>query len=370
MTIEAPPQTRTLLSIQALRGVAALLVVLFHSAEIWRDMSGGAGLDGLWDRGWAGVDLFFVISGFVMVWVAGERASGLRSAGRFLFDRATRVYPLWWVFCALMGLYFWVTYGQPATPVIYDAQTAWGQFFASMALWPTEVQPVLTVGWTLTFELAFYAVFALLLLLPSRFRMGAILIWGLGLALIWLLRPDSPALPDSWLGVVMSPLCLEFVFGALVAWLVQRFSIPRSVGLTLFYLGAMGFLGLMIAGETVGGLPDIDSRVATFGLAAAVLLCGVVTVERNGGIVVLPALRAIGDASYTLYLSHLLVILALKRVCEAAGILTAPSLSGMAVFMALATSASLIAALILYRLLEKPLLTLSRALLPKRRDMT
>ncbi|MEM9599972.1 MAG: acyltransferase, partial [Pseudomonadota bacterium] len=266
--------------------------------------------------------------------------------------------------------YFILTYGQLASPLIYDGDGAARQFFASMALWPTGVQPVLTVGWTLTFELAFYALFAALLLLPARFRMGAIFLWGLFLMGRLILDQDLPALPESWLGILISPLCLEFVFGAVVAWLIRRMTIPRWLGFGLFYVGAIGFLGLMIAADTLGGLPDVRSRTISFGVAAAILIAGLVAMERTGRFTPIPGLRAIGDASYTLYLSHLLVILSLKRICEALDLMVAPTRLSMIGFMGLALIVSVLASLILYRILEKPLLKLSRALLPKTRSET
>lgn len=342
-----------------------MLVVLFHAAQIWRDMTGHAGMTAIWDRGWAGVDLFFVISGFVMVWVAAERSSGVASAGRFLFDRATRIYPLWWVFCALMALYFLITYGQPAAPDRYTGNGAILAFVQSIALWPTGDLPVLTVGWTLTFELAFYALFALLLLLPSRWRMPALLVWGAGLAAIWVTNANPPALPDSWVGILANPLCLEFVFGACVAWVIRHVRLSRTVGVICLYVGGMAFVGVMISGEALGGLPDIRSRILSFGLSAAILVMGVVVVEKHGGLNVPPSLRALGDASYTLYLSHLLVLLALKRIVEPFGLFNHDSVAAMMSFMAFGLIVSVIASIIGYKLLERPLLRLSRAILPK-----
>jgi len=84
-------------SIQALRGVAALLVLLFHLAAFQREMAMGNAVDialttGLWDRGWAGVDLFFVISGFIMVYVTRETGRSLGDVRSFLTSRITRIY--------------------------------------------------------------------------------------------------------------------------------------------------------------------------------------------------------------------------------------------------------------------------------------
>jgi peptidoglycan/LPS O-acetylase OafA/YrhL len=95
-------------SIQILRGIAALLVVIFHVRAQEMLAIGGNGLaempflNGFVNNGFAGVDLFFVISGFIMVYVTDGVRPGIRSSLDFLFARATRIYPLWWFFSALM----------------------------------------------------------------------------------------------------------------------------------------------------------------------------------------------------------------------------------------------------------------------------
>ena len=87
-------------SVQALRGVAALLVLFYHLASFQRQMAEENRDDilltsGIWDNGWAGVDLFFVISGFIMVYVTRNSGRTLKDVGRFMASRITRIYPLW-----------------------------------------------------------------------------------------------------------------------------------------------------------------------------------------------------------------------------------------------------------------------------------
>ena len=118
-------------SIQVLRGVAACAVVLLHA-----HLSGGTPIGENWARlGAAGVDLFFVISGFIMATIAKP------SAGRFLFDRFWRIFPLW-----LVAVTPWLIALRPGPSIIA----------ASLTLWPVYHQftmPALDVGWTLSFEL-------------------------------------------------------------------------------------------------------------------------------------------------------------------------------------------------------------------------
>ena len=130
---------------------------------------------------WIGVDLFFVISGFIMVWVAGALPRGTASARDFMFARVTRIYPLWWLFAGAMALFLLYFKGVPWDPERLDPKELDGavHLIKSLFLWPQPTHPVLGVGWTLVHEMYFYVGFALLLLcVPLRWRLRALLAWG------------------------------------------------------------------------------------------------------------------------------------------------------------------------------------------------
>lgn len=366
MSIEPVPAPLRLNSLQALRAFAAILVVIFHSAEIWREGVGAVGFAGPWDRGWSGVDLFFVISGFVMVWVAGDRVAGIRTSARFLWDRATRVYPLWWVFCALMALYFLLTYGQPASPAIVTPDPAWGMFARSMVLWPQGQMPVLSVGWTLIYEMAFYALFALLLLIPAKWRPIGLLLWAAALLYRWQFTPADSAQPDGWMMTLLDPLCFEFLIGAAVAYCLKTVRVPAALALSLGAIGLTAFIAVMIFVSGFDGEAMSRNRVLGFGLPSGLIVLGAVGWEIASGGRIAGWLRQMGDSSYTLYLAHFLVLLTLKRVFETVGLFTEGSALSMAGFMITGLVASVVAALILYRLIERPLLRFARAPLAKR----
>ena len=147
-------------SIQALRGIAVLGVVAFHVALVEGKYSGGDRLLPDFLRfGETGVDLFFVISGFVMVTVAQGRFGGTRELPRFLWSRITRIYPTYW-------FYFFITLA------VFLVKPEWvnaseenqAQLVTSFLLLPSEQLPLVMVGWSLIHELWFYLVFAGLLL--------------------------------------------------------------------------------------------------------------------------------------------------------------------------------------------------------------
>jgi len=178
------PLPQKLESIQGLRGIAALLVLLFHMASFQRQMARGntddiALVSGIWDNGWAGVDLFFVISGFIMVYVTRDSGRHFKDIGHFLVSRVTRIYPLWWVCAGIMTLYFWVTYGMPAAPDrVADSHEAMSYAAKSFMLIPQQAEPILGLGWTLIHEMFFYLIFACLLFLPRKYLPLALAAWA------------------------------------------------------------------------------------------------------------------------------------------------------------------------------------------------
>ena len=162
MTTAAPPADRraTLYGIQYLRALAALAVVVFHAAE----RSGYA-----FAIGAAGVDVFFVISGFIM-WVIADRRP--LSPGRFLADRIRRIVPVYWlatgvmVAGALAGLF-------PNLVLTVEHVVASLAFVPARSPSTGALWPVLVQGWTLNYEMFFYLVFAASLVLPARLRLPA-----------------------------------------------------------------------------------------------------------------------------------------------------------------------------------------------------
>jgi exopolysaccharide production protein ExoZ len=257
-------------SIQVLRAVAACAVVVLHAYPEAHAPIGNAGY------GAAGVDLFFVISGFIMASVAQGR-----TAGQFLRDRLWRIYPLWWV--AVLPWLFMV----PRGPTF---------ILSSLSLWPIYAGgyyvPVLKVGWTLSFELLFY----LGMTLAIATRAAA----PLALYALFLLGALTTANP--LLHFIGNPLALEFLMGVLVARLPRH----RALGLLIP-------LGLSLFALTSPGIGDVEaslgpqwalSRVLQWGMPAALVVWGVLSLERLFKHRRFDLPVAIGDASYSIYLFH------------------------------------------------------------------
>lgn len=272
-------------SIQILRGFAALLVVIYHIRAMEALAIAHNGLtelpllNGLITNGYAGVDLFFVISGFIMVHVTTGVRAGVKSALDFLFARVTRIYPIWWIFAAVMtamfivynGLGFgagWerVSQGQPLTPYMIK----------SFLLAPQPAHPVLGVGWTLVHEMYFYLVFTLFLLVPRRFWHWGLLVWGaaiVGASFVGLTKPFAGDVS----ALIFYPMTMEFIMGAAVGLAVSgglgwRGGVVTLIG-TLWLLASLTFQGAEDDNLLMWG------RVVWFGLPCTLLVYGFATLE-------------------------------------------------------------------------------------------
>jgi exopolysaccharide production protein ExoZ len=315
----------TLYGIQYLRAFAALAVVLFHAAE----RSGYA-----FAIGAAGVDVFFVISGFIM-WVIVARRPV--SPGRFLKERIRRIVPVYWlatflmVAGALAGLF--------PNLVLTAGHVAASLFFVPMRS-PSggEIWPVLVQGWTLAYEMFFYSIFAACLLLPARLRLTAVAATFLFLVAIGFLVESDNALFVTY----TRPIILEFVAGMLIGklWLAGR--VPNRPL-------AWGLIAAALAGFATIGILRLPFDEWTCGPLACALVYGTAALERKGGVALfrLPAL--LGTASYSIYLWHTFAISVAVKAGAVLGF--APPLQ-----FAASVFAGVVAGLCAYHLVERPLL--------------
>lgn len=371
MTVSGATALQKLHSIQALRGIAAFLVMLFHCAEIQREGLGPDRqaeielLSGFWNQGYAGVDLFFVISGFVMVYVTQNY--GAKDMGRFLYKRAARIYPIWWIFASIMALYVYASYGQFGSPQLVSPNEDGLYLLKSLLLIPQEQVPVLSVGWTLIHEVYFYLIFALTLFLPKRVLPIFLLVWA-GLTLVGFANGLAQPMVEGASSLFASLLTLEFIAGALLAWLMLRKDIP--FGRIILGLGAVGFAAALVFYTDRSNDLTLWGRVVVYTLPCLALLAGLVSLEKAKSITINHWLSRLGDWSYALYLSHILVILTMKRVFLYLGSYLPESLQYQAegwmdnvLFWSVTITACLLVSALSYRFLEQPLLRGTRKVL-------
>ncbi len=339
-------------NIQALRGVAALLVFAAHIKGAEIDYGGGGELLFYGFRmGVAGVDLFFVISGFVMVHVASAMSGGIRSSSRFLFNRGARIYPLYWVATLLLLVLY------AGKKYFFGEDTAIVNPFASAFLLPDKAFPILTVGWTLVHEVYFYAVFSLFVLFPRRALPFLIVGWAVliaaGDALGW-------RSVNAWTAIAFSPLTFEFIAGCAIAFIVRRW--PARFGMLTFALG-VAWLALptaLFAHQLYPGVfEDQHLRVLLFLPPFTLVLYGAITLETESRTTAPHWLRRTGDASYSLYLIHLPVVLVIGKLIS---LIAGPGWFDNIILICLATTAGLVTAFCIHKWIEKPGLNLTRRL--------
>jgi hypothetical protein len=295
--IEAP-RLNKLPAIQVLRGIAASLVVFYHYAGILK-LPGPVHSwlidSGLITLGASGVDIFFVISGFIMVYTTQKKA-GARDCLAFIRQRIVRIYPLYWVWSTVM-LALWLT-GIGRTSRHFSTAFIVNSYLLIPCFNGNDYEPMLARGWTLSFEMLFYIAFACAILLGLRksklaFLAGAFVI----------LSVFGRMLPlHSGIGyLTTSPLIIEFLFGVLAAEILLRMPDIRTSGWMRMLPVLFMSLGAVLLLCTVKlGLPG-TIRFAVWGLPALLIVFGASMLRTT------PCPRLLvylGDASYSIYLVH------------------------------------------------------------------
>ena len=203
-----------------MRGLAACMVVVYHATQIWVGHVGA--LAGTWWNGVAGVDILFVISGFVITVSTRQKSNIPHPAWDFMERRLVRIVPMYWLMTALTLLKLYGVHLHPDMKnngphaVISAGYVVSSFFFVPFRNSLGAVQPVLMVGWTLSFEMLFYLLFAcalalriseVRLLAPAMVALAAIGLWHGNI--------------DPAIGVLASPLLLEFLAGVLIGRAVE-----------------------------------------------------------------------------------------------------------------------------------------------------
>lgn len=337
-----------LISLQVVRAFAALLVAAAHLYGVDQRFFGAPVLPAFAQLGFAGVDLFFVLSGFVMVYVTRHSTGGGAVVPAFLLARAARIYPLWWITLGAISLVWLVRPGW-----VFASIGGTPNLLADFALWPHDRLPLLAVGWTLIHEMYFYLAFAVALLLPIRLLPVGLLVW-MGLVAVSNVALGTQAVAGSpLLALVTHPLTLEFGLGAAAGLLVTRGVRPTPAWLVMAGVAWVVLACVLAAAAPMELFADGWRRVASFGPGWALLLLGLVGLEADRGYVPGRALAGLGDASYALYLIHVPVMAAGARVVSR---FCGPAAWDNLLAWAVLLGAAVVAALVLHRWVERPIL--------------
>ena len=284
------PESSSLVSIQALRAIAALLVFWGHAINA---VTAQVAAEFPHLYGPFGVDIFFVISGFVMVYSSESLFGRPGAPSKFFARRIARIVPLYWAATAIL-VWFVVPYA--------STKAVLGSLFFAPHI-PSEA-PLLFVGWTLIFEMFFYAVFAIALLAKRRFAVVA----GASVFLVAfsVVFGPAPSTDNLWgppaassVAYLADPVIMEFIFGMMIA-LVYRAGVRLPIWATISLLIA----AFIWFAATVPWVP----RPYGAGIAAALILAAVSlsSISSPKGNPFTRTVVFLGDISYALYCTHLL----------------------------------------------------------------
>ncbi len=296
-------------SIEMLRGIAVLLVVIFHLLQMFEMRSGYMPLSFFINGGYAGVDIFFVISGYVMAISLSMIKSSIRQMLRFCLIRLCRIFSLW---LPVFSIYFFGYYFLDVNKLSEV------DLFRSLFLLPQAHQHnLLAVTWSLSYELYFYALVSLLILFQRTIRLKLLICYAFTIVALRLLFAEEGVLnydmnildyEHSYPNIVFSAFILEFCLGFLAFELgiIQRLRMNVCVllfGIFLFLAG-FGYVSWVMEGAYLGGNL---SRVFFFGVSATCILFALVNLEKKTQFNLGWVLTLLGRCSYSLYLLHIFV---------------------------------------------------------------
>ena len=296
--------------------------------------------------GHLGVEIFFVISGFIIYTTHNKDLSRPEEVGLFLKKRAIRIFPVFLIV-------FWVVYfiafftslrsTLPSDPFV---------ILKTMLLYPQKrTVPVLAVSWTLQYELLFYVSFAFLIINKN-------IIYIYGMALLYLHLIYFNAEPSFNIEFIQSQHVFLFIIGMIVAY-INNLNLKNIK--TSFFLctGLVLFLCAIVKDISEKVLPSastLEYKILIVGVAVSLIIFGMVQMEKSGfDFKRLKMLNLLGDASYSLYLIHYPILSVLAKFSVVLGIINFGVTGALITYFTLLI-ACLVAAVMFHMYIEKPIL--------------
>lgn len=326
-------------TVQAARALAALCVLLFHGTEIVRRELGLTLAGGSFNAGFAGVDIFFVLSGFIILHTANQRMGAVY----FLAFRAIRIYPVYWIVTTLLVMAYL------ASPSLEQAHKGDPAVISGSLLLLPQPKYVVGVAWTLFYEMLFYTLVALTYFRRPAYLDYAFLAWATVSGAVHVAGYQSESFTVN---AVLDPIVLEFYFGCLVARFYRQHG-THAAWPVILAAGALSFAGswalYLHASPSLALRMSGVLRSLFFGVPAALIVLGLLYYKGR----VPRVLVAIGDGTYSIYLLHGTLIAVLLKVVLAIGL---PAAIGKALTCASVLGGALVAGWMFYRLVERPVI--------------
>lgn len=326
-----------IIGIQYLRGVAAMLVVIFHLSMQMEWMNPATTVLKTFQ---SGVDLFFVISGYIMF--QSTRGGTALDAFEFFKRRLIRIVPLYWL--ATLGM---VGVLLIAPQFVKQAVLSMPHAVASLAFFPApnpaaagHYGPLVTVGWTLNYEMLFYALFAVAIAAGKKRPERVLLLTAA--PIVALSFAGIIFRPEGIIGVYTNPVMLEFVFGMILG---ATLSVPRTRSAIILALIPMMLLLMLVP-----PMGDGFYRAFRFGILAVLIVAASVLAPWPRS----SLLRLLGDASYSVYISHFFVLSAFAQAWRRLGFSTDTTLSIFSFYLAGFVICAIVGVLC-WRIVENPI---------------
>ncbi|MER9627428.1 acyltransferase [Mesorhizobium sp. M0296] len=345
-----------IVSLQYGRALAAFMVLVYHvdlivrSPKYWGETPFGEWLT----QGKSGVFFFFALSGFIIAYTHRNDIGDPSRAWKYIKKRTARIYPMYWVVAGATAFGHLFMGGGTGSDH-YGSTAAVGGIFTLIPF--VGAQGNLAVAWTLFYEVAFYAFF-LTTIVSRKFGMGILAAW-LGISAFGAFTTSN----TSFIATVFNPINLIFLFGMAAALLLstaekKNWGLPVAIknwGLPVAIVATCLYFATWVA--AVNGMTQ--GTFLAYGLSAAVAIWGFATHERNFPFRPNRLLCLLGDATFSIYLVHYLVISAITRVLI---LMSVPALAA-APFL---VCAGMLAGVFAHLYVEKPLARLSRPRPPKK----
>ncbi|MDO7786778.1 acyltransferase family protein [Desulforamulus aquiferis] len=347
-------ENKFLLNLQIFRGLAAVMVLVCHANLIVdKDL-----FNGLLVVGRCGVDFFFVLSGFIIYYANYSIIGNPAQFNKYIRRRFNRIYPIYWVYTLMTIAVHFVLLHFTGKGLIYWISINLDNILRTFSLYPVNTAileaPIIPVAWTLTYEILFYFMFSLLILLKPKLAIPILSIWAAAVTLNLFLPLNSDIL---LIDVILGIKNMEFFMGCLAAHLFirQYFKLPRYLLRLSITLGVILFVISCWYNVATGYILDYmhKTHIITFGVPFFIIILFTTMLEEQfpsptGKIKGL--LLYLGNASYSIYLTHF-VILALMNIT----LLKLYGLDSLAIFI-ISSLSSLIIGCLSYSFIEKPLL--------------
>jgi peptidoglycan/LPS O-acetylase OafA/YrhL len=342
--------------IQSCRGLAALLVVLFHAAELSRSKFQQDSWFAAFQFGHSGVNFFFVLSGFIIFYIHQSDIGRKSKLKQFILKRFIRIYPLYWL-VALTLLF--VLYLNPDFGSAHPRNIA--VIVKSLLLLPQWQNPIISVGWTLSHEVFFYAVFSLLIYLKPKLSKTLLIGWLAVTLLLFLLEIANVFKldQDPAIRLIFSYHNLEFFLGCLSAYIVTTYKTlnHKSWNFTQ-HLSLLGLSLFTISATVFNHQPPQVADVLTYGIPSAMIILGAASidleqVDAKQKVEPAPLFCYLGDASYSIYLTHYAFLSALVKFTLA---INSANLFNVSAVMILLILISVSLGCFVHSYVEKPLI--------------